>query len=205
MTKKTKTMMKADSIAQAAAICGVSISTVRRAKRKGCKAFIHGRVHLGQLREWLDSNPPKNAPAVKAAAAQTLPTGAAAALARLEQTEADLYRVMLESGGEPEARQAWLSVSDALRKGDLALEQSKKDFAEKWVSREEVKKALPKVMQDLFFQLDDWLHRDAAAQLQGMTAVQIIEKAQPLIDELKKRFRACLSVVEQPEENANAQ
>src|ERR1700745_621042 len=42
-----------DSMAGASASLGVSIETVKSAKRKGCEAFRGSRVHLGKLRKWL--------------------------------------------------------------------------------------------------------------------------------------------------------
>ncbi len=65
-----------------------------------------------------------------------LPIGAAAALTRLEQTEAVAFRELqaaLRSGDPIEiklAREGWLKVGDSLRRYDLALEQSRRDAGE---------------------------------------------------------------------------
>lgn len=52
-----------ESLAAAAARLGVDLHVVQKAKRAGCAAFRPGnRVHVGELKQYFDANPPPNAP-----------------------------------------------------------------------------------------------------------------------------------------------
>jgi hypothetical protein len=78
-------------------------------------------------------------------AAGELAIGAAANLRRLEQCEASDYQAMLDANAAGDEllarvkRDAWLKSSDALRRHDLAVEQSRRDAGE-LVHREEVRR-----------------------------------------------------------------
>jgi len=68
-----------DTLRQAAAILGLPGEALRRAKKNGCPAFRSGsRVHVGELRQWLEKNPPETLPTTDERAATLLK------LARLE-------------------------------------------------------------------------------------------------------------------------
>lgn len=43
-----------DSMAAAAGRLGVDVDLLKYAKEDGCTAFRHGRVHLGELRKWIE-------------------------------------------------------------------------------------------------------------------------------------------------------
>ncbi|MFO1476130.1 MAG: hypothetical protein U1F98_05705 [Verrucomicrobiota bacterium] len=139
--KKTKTTK---SLAE---IHGVTARTIRNWKAQGApvndpsalSAWLAGRrqpprgskpgsTFQALARDVLDAIPP--AKQAKQA------TGAAAALRRLEQQEADDYSAYLravEGGDMLQARIAhdrWLKTAEALRRHDLAIEQARRDAGE---------------------------------------------------------------------------
>jgi len=112
----------------AAARLKTTVAEVRRAKNSGCLAFEPGnRIRLPVLRQWLRDNP---RPRVTATHTADLPTGAAAALRRLEEAEARAYGLM-QAATDPDARDAarreWLAVSEQLRRHDIALDMARRE------------------------------------------------------------------------------
>lgn len=147
--KQTKSPTWADSMKAAASILKTSLECVREAKASGCSAFRGGRVRLADLRTWLGKQGHRR----KHTATAPLPDvgsdqkGAVAALHRLESAEAAAY-VSLSSAiteGDADriagARRNWLSISESLRKFDLAVEDHRRKTGE-LVSRSEIEAAL---------------------------------------------------------------
>jgi hypothetical protein len=55
--EKSKIPDVAQSMKQAEAFWGISVSTMRIAKAAGCPAFVQHRIHRDALVEWLEKNP----------------------------------------------------------------------------------------------------------------------------------------------------
>ena len=128
MKNKRPTHEVVETQRAAAARLKTSLSDIRRAKNAGCIAFESGgRIRLAPLKRWLRDNP---RPRVTAQPTADLPTGAAAALRRLEEAEAKAYGLM-QAATDPDARDAarreWLAVSEQLRRHDIALDMARRE------------------------------------------------------------------------------
>jgi hypothetical protein len=123
------------TMAHASGLLGVDIEIVKQAKADGCPGFLGaGRVDVGVLRQWLRRRRgPKKAKAPTTSSKTPLVLGMGASLRRLEAQEAEAFDRMRRSVGTPgegPARKAWLQVAEALRKADIALEESRRDAGE---------------------------------------------------------------------------
>jgi hypothetical protein len=54
---KTKDFI-AETLGQASSYLGIPVAILRYAKKKGCQAFRHGKIHCGEVQPWLEANPP---------------------------------------------------------------------------------------------------------------------------------------------------
>ena len=125
--KKNKQNEIVESLAAAAARLKVDLHVVKKAKRAGCTAFRPGnRVHCGELKQYLEANPPPGAPALP-----PLTDEQVAAQAGIEDSLAGAVRDELEIGRELQnarARGDTAAVADLVlaisraRKARLAIE-----------------------------------------------------------------------------------
>jgi len=148
-TKAKQQSAWADSQREAAKALGTSVEALREARAAGCPGFLHGRIKISDVRRWLIKQKSRRKPSGPAPLPDVAgdEKGAVAALHRLETAEAAAYRAMTKAtlGGNPDriagARRNWLSISESLRKFDLAIEDHRRKTGE-LVQRGDIERAL---------------------------------------------------------------
>jgi hypothetical protein len=149
MTKKLRIV---EGKGAAAAILGVPVATLKAAQNAGAPGFRPGsRVEIETVRKWL-AEQGKRAGKARPARKNTAPNasdaqGAPGSLRRLESQERECYQRLLaaqKSGNALEeslAREAWLEVTEALRKLDISVAEARRDSGES-VPRADAERAL---------------------------------------------------------------
>ena len=124
--------MTIEGLQSAASALGIPVSEIRRAKQAGCTACrLGGRFDLDGLREWFASHPPAKPP--KRRVTPSTGEGLAQSLRRLERAEVEAHKRLVAAygtEGEAQAEKSWLAVSEALRRADETLAESRRDSGE---------------------------------------------------------------------------
>lgn len=144
--KNTSKTTVFDSQKQAASALGIPLNRLRAAKKAGCTAFRNGRVSSDALLAWIRAHKPRVTSATTSRAVPLI-AGAAGNLRRLEESETqawvELQRAIAD--GDPDgitsARRAFLETSEALRRLDRDVAESRRD-AGALVARADVERGL---------------------------------------------------------------
>lgn len=149
------------------------------------RVWLSTRQHIpAGTRDWLEGEHRALLQSELAKLDPNLPKGAAAALKRLESTEATLYgqlEAAIKSGDPVQikfARESWLKVGDSLRRYDIAVEAVRRETGS-LVPRDEVSKAIT--------MLCGWL-RFAWEQQNNIVLREIPDEHQGHVAQLLKRF-----------------